>query len=230
MGRGDDPDVGADRGAAADRGELALLQDAQQPGLRLERHVADLVEEQRAALRLLEAPGRACRRAGEGALLVAEQLALDQLARDRRHVDRDERAVAALAVVVQRAGDQLLAGAALAGDQHGEVGVHQPGDDAVDLLHRRRAADERQLLLRASSSADWPAARSRGALSARSTTLTSSPRSNGLGRYSKAPRSVALTAVSSVFCALITMIRRSGRNFLMRGTGRACSRPASPRR
>ena len=37
-----------------------------------------------------------------------------------------------------------------------------------------------------------------GALSARSTTLTSSRRSNGFGRYSNAPRSVALTAVSSV--------------------------------
>ena len=34
-------------------------------------------------------------RAGEGALLVAEQLALDQLARDGRHVDGDERAAAA---------------------------------------------------------------------------------------------------------------------------------------
>jgi hypothetical protein len=56
-----------------------------------------------------------------------------------------------------------------------------------------------------------------GALSARSTTLISSRRSNGFGRYSKAPRSVALTAVSSVFCALITMTRSSGRNFLMRG-------------
>ena len=49
--------------------------------------------------------------AGEGAALVAEQLALDQLARDRRHVDRDERPAAPLAVIVQRAGDQLLAGA-----------------------------------------------------------------------------------------------------------------------
>ena len=86
-------------------------------------------------------------RAGEGALLVAEQLALDQLARDRGHVDRDERPGAALAEIVQRAGDQLLAGAALAGDHDRQVGAHQPGDRAVDLLHRRRAADQRQLLL-----------------------------------------------------------------------------------
>ena len=53
--RRDDADIGADRRAAADRGVFALLQHAQQPGLRLERHVADLVEKQRAALGLLEA-------------------------------------------------------------------------------------------------------------------------------------------------------------------------------
>ena len=45
-----------------------------------------------------------------------------------------------------------------------------------------------------------------------------------MGRYSKAPRSVAFTAVSSVFCALMTMMRRSGRSLRMRGTR---SRPFS---
>ena len=42
-------------------------------------------------------------------------------------------------------------------------------------------------------------------------------RSNGLGRYSKAPRSVALTAVSRVFWALITITRSSGLILRMRG-------------
>ena len=79
---------------------------------------------------------------------MPEQLALDQLAGDGRHVDGDERPALALAKVVQRLGHQFLAGAGLAGDQDGEVGVHQSRDDAVDLLHRRRAADDRQLLLR----------------------------------------------------------------------------------
>ena len=55
MAGGDDPHIGADRVVAADRHELALLQHAQEPGLRLERHVADLVQEQGAALGLLEA-------------------------------------------------------------------------------------------------------------------------------------------------------------------------------
>src|SRR5690242_5671115 len=101
MRRGDDADIGANRRAAADAGVLARLEDAQQPCLRLERHVADLVEEERAALGLLEASDRARCRAGECPLLMAEKLALDELARDRRHVDRDERTAAALAEIVQ---------------------------------------------------------------------------------------------------------------------------------
>ena len=139
----DDAHVGLDRGAAADGGVFALLQHAQQARLRLHRHVADLVEEQRAALGLLEAAGGAGVGAGEGAALMAEQFGLNEVARDRRHVDGDERAVAPLAVVVQRARHQFLAGAGLAGDHHREVGLHQPRQHAVDFLHRRRAADQR---------------------------------------------------------------------------------------
>jgi len=92
-------------------------------------------------------PAAAVERAGEGAALVAEQLALDQLARDGGHVDGDEGAGAAAAVIVQRAGDQLLAGAGFAVDHDGQVRGREPGDAAVDLLHRDRAADQRQALL-----------------------------------------------------------------------------------
>src|SRR3546814_18011742 len=72
MSRRDDAHVGADRRAAANGGVLALLQHPQQAGLRLQRHVADLVEEQRAAGGLLEAARGTPGGAGEGALLVAE--------------------------------------------------------------------------------------------------------------------------------------------------------------
>ena len=56
--------VDPDRAAAADARQLALLQHAQQLGLRARAQVADLVEEQRAAVRLLEAaaPGLRWRR------------------------------------------------------------------------------------------------------------------------------------------------------------------------
>ena len=76
IGGGDDADVGPDRRAAADCRVFALLQHAQQPRLRFHRHVADLVEKQRAAFGLLETADVTILRAGEGALLVAEQLRL----------------------------------------------------------------------------------------------------------------------------------------------------------
>jgi hypothetical protein len=69
---------------AADALELALLQHAQQLGLQVERHLADLVEEQRAAVGELERAGARGDGAGERALLVAEQLALEQVLGARR--------------------------------------------------------------------------------------------------------------------------------------------------
>ena len=78
-------------GAAAEPAEAALLQHAQQLDLRRRRHLADLVEEQRAAVGQLEAALPAIGGAGEGALLVAEDLALEQRLGNRRAVDRDER-------------------------------------------------------------------------------------------------------------------------------------------
>ena len=63
--------------------------------------------------------------AGKCAAFMAEQFRLDEIARDCRHVDRDERSVAPLAIVMQCPRDQFLAGAGLAGDHHGKVGLHQ---------------------------------------------------------------------------------------------------------
>ena len=80
MRRRDDAHVDRERLGAADALERALLEHAQQLGLRLGRHVADLVEEDRAAVRGLEAADAARVGAGERALLVAEELALEELA------------------------------------------------------------------------------------------------------------------------------------------------------
>ena len=64
VGRRHQPAVDLDRLRAADRDDLALLQRAQQLHLRRERHLADFVEEERAALGDLEQalPNRAPRR------------------------------------------------------------------------------------------------------------------------------------------------------------------------
>ncbi|MNF85416.1 hypothetical protein D3C84_678090 [compost metagenome] len=142
MGGGDDPHIHLDRGVAADPVELAIGQHAQQAGLGVGRHVADFVEEQGTAVGLLEAPAALVGGAGEGAFFVAEQLGFHQVFGDRRHVQRDERRGGPRAVAVQGVGDQLLAGAGFAVDQHGDIGVGEPADGAKHLLHGRRLADD----------------------------------------------------------------------------------------
>jgi hypothetical protein len=118
------------------------------PRLQVERHVADLVEEERAAVGLLEAAAPRRLRAGECAALVAEQLALEQVLGYRRGVDRDERTRGARAVLVQRIGDQLLARARFAGDQHGDDALAEAADGAEHVLHRRRLAENLRHLRR----------------------------------------------------------------------------------
>ena len=59
--------------------------------------------------------------AGEGALAVAEQLALEHVARHRGAVEGDERAVGAVGRAMDHAREHLLAGAGLAGEEDGQV-------------------------------------------------------------------------------------------------------------
>ena len=93
--RADDADVDGDRLAPADPLDDALLEEAQQLDLEGEGDVADLVEEQRPALGELDLALGRLDRAGVRALLIAEQLGLEEVLGDCRAVDRDERLVLA---------------------------------------------------------------------------------------------------------------------------------------
>ncbi len=126
---GDDADVDLDRLDAADALDVAFLQHAQDLGLGGRRHVTDLIEENRTAVAQLELAESLGRGAGERAALMAEEFALDQVFRDRRAIDRNEALGCAMTVAVQRAGDQFLAGAALARDHHGGVARGELADD-----------------------------------------------------------------------------------------------------
>ena len=144
--RGDEADVDLDRLRTADPLELLLLQDAQQLRLKLERDLADLVEEQRAAVGHLEAADLLGDGAGEGAPLVPEELALEETGRNRGAVELHERAVAAVASVVDGPREQLLARARFAEKQDRRIGrcddLHllerpaQCGTVADDVLER----------------------------------------------------------------------------------------------
>ena len=107
--RGDDADVDLDRLRVADALELALLQHAQQLGLQRRAHRPDLVEEERALVRLLEPALARADRAGERAAHVTEQLRLEQRLRNRAAVDRDEAVARAAALLwwIARAASSL---------------------------------------------------------------------------------------------------------------------------
>ena len=142
MGGGDHAHVGLHRLVPADTVEVAIRQHPQQPGLQVERHVADFIEEQGAAFGLLEAAAPRGLGAGEGAALMAEQLRLEQILRDRRRIEGDERLLRARAVLVQRTRDEFLAGARFARDQHRHVRLRQAADGAEHFLHGRRLAED----------------------------------------------------------------------------------------
>ena len=126
----------------------------------------------------LEQPRLVVGGAGERAAHVPEQLALEQRLDDRRAVDGDEAPVAARAGAMQRARDELLAGAGLAGDRARCARAAPAGGSAEQLLHQRPAADHAAELQppargRARSTARCAGARSRRA---RSSSSCSQPR------------------------------------------------------
>ena len=103
------------------------------------RQLADLVEEERAAVGLREEAAAGAVGAGEGALGVAEELALEQRLRDRGAVHRHEGLVAARRLRVDRAREHLLAGAALAREQHRGLVLRRALDE---LEHLRSSPGE----------------------------------------------------------------------------------------
>ena len=145
--RADDAHVDALIVGVADAAEGLLLDQAQHLHLERERQLADLVEEERAAVGRLEQAGLVVQRAREGALHVAEQLGFEQHLRNRRAVHDHERPVVTLAARVDRARDHLLAGSALAADQHVRLAVGHLRDQLEDALHRRAVADDRAIAL-----------------------------------------------------------------------------------
>src|SRR5206468_3678967 len=113
--RRDDAHVGPQGARAAEALELALLDDAQELRLHDRAHLGDLVEEERACGGLLEASDLRGDRAGEGALLVAEQLGFEKLLGERGAVDGDEGASGPRGSLMDQPRDDLLAGARFSG-------------------------------------------------------------------------------------------------------------------
>ena len=149
----DDPNLDVHGPFSADPDDLAILDDAKEPDLGCEGKLPDLVEEQGAAVRLLEPALAASNSAREGALLVAEKLRVDQLRRNRAAVHATERTAPKRRVLVNRAGDDLLAGSCFAEQQHRSAAA---GHHPRARHHRRqpRVAANEPLFARAGVAVD----------------------------------------------------------------------------
>ncbi len=136
-----DSDVDLHRPARADRIDLAFLQRAQELDLRVEGEFADFVQKKRPAVRLCELADMFLGRAGEGALLVAEQDQLDQRLGQRATIDGDERLASPFGAALDRARHQLLADAGFAFDEDGNVRLRGALGEPHRARHQFGAAD-----------------------------------------------------------------------------------------
>ena len=149
VGRCQHPHVNGNALARTQAHHFALLQHPQQLDLNGHRQITDFIEEQGAAIGLLEPAGLGAEGAGESAFFVAEQLGLDQGFRERTAVHRHKRPVAPGAEVVDMACHQLLAGAGFANDQHtgfARGDLLQVGEQGLGFRvfeHLGRGADRR---------------------------------------------------------------------------------------
>src|SRR5271166_4152218 len=108
VGGSHEPGVGSDRAIAADALEFLVLNCAKQLRLEFQWHFAYLIEKERALMRQFETPDLLRHRSRERALLMPEQLALEQARGNRRAVHLHETALAAPAQFVNGPSDEFF--------------------------------------------------------------------------------------------------------------------------
>ena len=84
------PDVDGLRGRAPDGLNLPLLKDPKQLDLHVGRHIANLIQEQGAAMGQLKAPKAICKRPRKGPLSMTKKLALEEVSGNRAAVNGNE--------------------------------------------------------------------------------------------------------------------------------------------
>ena len=118
IGRGDDPDVGSQLHAiGADRMNFARLEETQQHALHARRHLAQFVEEERAAIGHRRETRFIAIGAGETAAHVTKELGLEKIVGESGAVHREERVPATRAARMNQPRDDFLADAGLSSDQ-----------------------------------------------------------------------------------------------------------------
>src|SRR3990170_930931 len=132
---GDDPNIHAYFGLAAQPAKAALLEDPEELGLGRDLHLRHLVQEDGPAVGQLKTAHPPVRGAGECPPLVTQDLAFKQRLWNGGAVDWDEGGLLARREIVDRSGRQLLPRPALSPNKDrrrtGGCQLHQP----IELLH-----------------------------------------------------------------------------------------------
>ncbi len=121
---------------------LAAFEHAEQLGLHRLGQLADLVQKHRPAVGHFEQPDAMLVGPRETSFAMAEQLAFDEVLRQRPAIDRHERLIGPQALLVEGSGDEFLAGPGFAEDQHARMCRGHFGDKLADAIHVRRIADQ----------------------------------------------------------------------------------------
>jgi hypothetical protein len=109
--------------------DFTVLEEAEKKPLHAQAHFTNFVQEDRAAVCLIEQAALVPVRPGEAAAHVAKQLRLEERIRHAGAIDGDEPALP-LAAVVYEPGDDVFAHTAFAGDEY--LGLRSR--DIADLL------------------------------------------------------------------------------------------------
>jgi hypothetical protein len=142
VGGGDDPDIDLDRLIASHAVDLAIFQYPQQFLLKWQRHVAELIQKESAAIGVLELALALAVGPGVSPRFVAEEFIFEQVFVEGGTVERHEGLVLPRAVEVQCLGRQFLARARLALDEHATIGGGELLEAVEHRMHQRAGADD----------------------------------------------------------------------------------------
>src|SRR5262249_45660360 len=103
---------------------------------------AHFIQEQSAPVRKLKPPDAVTQSARKGTFDMAEELALEEVARNRSTIDSDHWSIAARAGSVNFSCNKFLTVTGLAKDQDGRIGGSDDANLLADMPHRWTAADD----------------------------------------------------------------------------------------
>ena len=154
---GQHTDVGFERFRTTHPLELPVLQEPEELGLEVLRQLADLGQQERAAIGEFELSLAALGRIGKGTLFVTEEQAFEQARSCRRAVHGEIRRVCPVARAENLVGDEILSRARFALDEHRGLGRGDLAQPCAERPERRAFAREiaRIAALRGEAFADF---------------------------------------------------------------------------